>query len=28
MLPSTTMPYGALGISHYQRKARFGTTSW
>jgi 8-oxo-dGTP pyrophosphatase MutT (NUDIX family) len=28
MLPSSTMPYSALGISLYQRKAYFGTTGW
>jgi 8-oxo-dGTP pyrophosphatase MutT (NUDIX family) len=28
MLPATTMPYSALGISLYQRKASFGTTGW
>ncbi len=28
MLPSTTMPYSALGVSLYQRKAYFGTTGW
>ena len=28
MLPSTTMPYSALGVSLYQRKAHFGTTGW
>ena len=28
MLPSTTMPYSALGVSLYQRKACFGTTGW
>jgi 8-oxo-dGTP diphosphatase len=28
MLPATTMPYSALGISLYQRKAHFGTTGW
>ena len=28
MLPATTMPYSALGISLYQRKAYFGTTGW
>jgi len=28
MLPGTTMPYSALGISLYQRKAHFGTIGW
>lgn len=28
MLPSTTMPYSALGVSLYQRKAHFGTIGW
>jgi 8-oxo-dGTP pyrophosphatase MutT (NUDIX family) len=28
MLPATTMPYSAVGVSLYQRKARFGTTRW
>ena len=28
MLPRTTMPYSALGISLYQSKACFGTTGW
>jgi 8-oxo-dGTP diphosphatase len=28
MLPDATMPYSALGISLYQRKASFGTTGW
>jgi 8-oxo-dGTP diphosphatase len=28
MLPATTMPYSALGVSLYQRKASFGTTGW
>jgi 8-oxo-dGTP diphosphatase len=28
MLPSTTMPYSALGVSLYQRRACFGTTGW
>lgn len=28
MLPATTMPYSALGVSLYQRKACFGTTGW
>jgi 8-oxo-dGTP diphosphatase len=28
MLPSTTMPYSALGVSLYQHKANFGTIGW
>jgi 8-oxo-dGTP diphosphatase len=28
MLPSTIMPYSALGVSLYQRKAPFGTIGW
>ncbi len=28
MLPATTMPYSALGVSLYQRKDNFGTTGW
>ena len=28
MLPATTMPYSALGVSLYQRKAHFGTIGW
>ena len=28
MLPATTMPYSALGVSLYQRKMSFGTTGW
>jgi hypothetical protein len=28
MLPSTTMPYSAVGISLYLRKAHFGLTGW
>jgi 8-oxo-dGTP diphosphatase len=28
MLPGTTMPYSALGVSLYQRKAHFGTIGW
>jgi 8-oxo-dGTP diphosphatase len=28
MLPSTTMPYSALGVSLYQRKAYFGAIGW
>lgn len=28
MIPATTMPYSALGVSLYQRKASFGTTGW
>jgi len=28
MLPSTTMPYSALGVSLYQHRAQFGTTGW
>jgi 8-oxo-dGTP diphosphatase len=28
MLPSTTMPYSALGVSLYQSRTHFGTTGW
>jgi 8-oxo-dGTP diphosphatase len=28
MLPATTMPYSALGIALYLRKAHFGTIGW
>lgn len=28
MLPSTTMPYSALGVSLYQSKVSFGTIGW
>ena len=28
MLPDATMPYSALGVSLYQRKAHFGTIGW
>lgn len=28
MLPSSTMPYSALGVSLYRRRAHFGTTGW
>jgi hypothetical protein len=28
MLPTATMPYSAVGVSLYQRKASFGTTGW
>lgn len=28
MLPAATMPCSAVGISLYQRKARFRTTGW
>jgi 8-oxo-dGTP diphosphatase len=28
MLPGTTMPYSALGVSLYQRKACFGSIGW
>jgi 8-oxo-dGTP diphosphatase len=28
MLPKTTMPYSALGVSLHQRKAHFGTIGW
>jgi 8-oxo-dGTP diphosphatase len=28
MLPSTTMPYSALGVSLYERNRAFGTIGW
>jgi hypothetical protein len=28
MLPSTAIPYSALGVALYKRKAYFGTTGW
>ena len=28
MLPATTMPYSALGIALYRRRAYFGATGW
>ena len=28
MLPAATMPYSALGVFLYQRKASFGPTGW